>query len=600
MIPPVGGPQRAARRHRSVNRHTFPPRTSTDLLRGRTTTALQQQQSGNARKRGLSVGVNARVLFVTFGLAVLFAGSFLANRNLYDDEIGSLVFMRLPYAEITARANTGDVHPPGQYWIGRLAFSVLQSPRWSALLPTALQLGGLAVFVSALLGGGALRGGARWLFAGVAFLHPQVMMWGTSLRWQSSWTGIVLAAFALGLSLHREPREGRLAPPSVAMCFGVGVSFAAALYINYLAVLAIGLFAAGWWLRFPASRASAGRLAIVVGTAGLLFVPQLGPLLTVHLPGGGSQVWFGIWAAANLLPGAFVGQAIVPWHPLVLTFGVAMLPLLWLLCRNAGRHVSRSGGLLASLRQANPAWFVLFALCLFVVVLATLTGLGRKARNFVFLGPMFAYLLATTWSWITRAFLRRGLTALLVSWIGLSGWHLLSKTRTWKGGFNDRHDEVIDLARTHATDARAVFFSIDPGLAFAIHTAAAAGGQSWVVCGPTIDRYHEAPCDRLLESGQPVDRVFIVNSYAGSYTNVRGDYLRLMAKIRKTMYAVGIAKLSFDPDANIKRRLPGPLAPFNPNYRYKVHYGPPGPHTDLSHFAGAYRSLGRVGLRAPR
>lgn len=537
---------------------------------------------------------------MTFALAVLFAGSFLANRNLYDDEIGSLGFLQLPYAEIATRANSGDVHPPGQYWIGRFAFSLLQSPRWSALLPTALQLGGLVVFVSALLGGGALRGGARWLFAGVAFLHPQVMMWGTSLRWQSSWTGIVLAAFALGLSLQREPRDGRLAPPSVAMCFGVGALFAAALYINYLAALAIGVFAAGWWLRFPTSRASAARLAIVVGTAGLLFVPQLGPLLTVHLAGGRSQVWVGFWAAANLLPGAFVGQAIVPWHPLVLIFALAMLPLLWLLCRNAGRHVSRSGGVVASLRQANPAWFVLFAVCIFVVVLATLTGLGRKARNFVFLGPIFAYLLATTWPWIPRALLRRGLAALLVVWIALSGWHLLSKTGTWKGGFNDRHDEVIELARTQAAGTRAVFYSIDPALAFAIHAAARAGEQLWVVCGPAIDLYHEGPCDRLIESGQPVDRVFIVKSYAGSYTNVRGDYLRLMADIRKTLRAVGIAKLSIDPDASIKRKLPGPLAPFNPNYRYRVHYGPPGLYTDLLYFTAAYRSLGRGGLEAPR
>ncbi|MEZ4218920.1 MAG: hypothetical protein R3E88_20790 [Myxococcota bacterium] len=141
--------------------------------------------------------------WIALAAGVAFAVAFAATRNLYDDEVASFRLATQGYADLWREANAHDVHPPGQYALGRLFLGLAGSPRRAMLGPIALLYGSLALFVAALLREGELRGGARALFAAVAVLHPQVAMWGTSLRWQPAWTALALVSLVLALGLGR-------------------------------------------------------------------------------------------------------------------------------------------------------------------------------------------------------------------------------------------------------------------------------------------------------------------------------------------------------------------------------------------------------------
>ena len=87
-----------------------------------------------------------------------------------------------PLAEIWRAANAGDVHPPGQYVLSSFFLNLTDSARWMMIGPLVFMYSGLTLFVAALLRGNALVGSSRALFAAVAFLHPQVLIWGSSIR----------------------------------------------------------------------------------------------------------------------------------------------------------------------------------------------------------------------------------------------------------------------------------------------------------------------------------------------------------------------------------------------------------------------------------
>jgi len=550
--------------------------------------------TGEGTRPGLPNG--AGVLWLGLVALLVFAIAFAATRNIYDDEVNALRLTLLPIPELWARANAQDVHPPGVYVLPRLALLATGSVRASTAGAILFVAAGLLVFVGALLRGGTLSGRARLLFVGLAFLHPQVLMWGTSTRWQSYWTGLALIALTVGLALHREPDsrapEGDdLAPPPVPVSLALGLGLGAMLYLNYLTALFIPAIGLAWLLRYPLSRASLVRLACVGVVAFALFLPQLGPLLAVHLPNSGDQVARPLIAVLKMVPGVFAGEAVVPWHPIAPIAGVASLVFLLPLLGAARRWLAERGGATGLLRGASPAWLVLLVFAAALFTAAVVSGLGRKPRSFLLLGPVLAYPIALGWQWSRARWLRVGGVVVFALWISISGYHLLAKVGAVKAGFNDRYDEVIRVAQEEAAGRTALFFSHDPALAFAIHEAARERGERWAVCGVQDDVYHGSPCRRLLDASAPVDVVVVVDSYVGSFLSRMSRIERASNAILDAIRVHRRAATSFDPDAAMKRRLPGPYARLLPDHRFVLYLGEPLEGAKLARLAELYRSI---------
>src|SRR5580698_4035617 len=128
-------------------------------------------------------------VFVLFSVAL--SAGLLAVRNLYDDEILSLDIVTSPVGRILQVSAEGDVHPPGMYLLGHIAYRALPSFRWMNLFPGMVLYAGLAVFLLAVTPL-FVRTRAQLCLLLLATMHPQLLMWSATYRWYGWWTGIAL------------------------------------------------------------------------------------------------------------------------------------------------------------------------------------------------------------------------------------------------------------------------------------------------------------------------------------------------------------------------------------------------------------------------
>src|ERR1039458_5885817 len=128
----------------------------------------------------------------------------LGVRNLYDDEISSLDLVTTSARNILQVTAHGDVHPPGMYLLAHVAYSILPSFRWMNLFPALILYTGLTVF---LLQVTPLFASTRSQFCLllIATLHPQLLLWNTTFRWYSWWTGLALITLTVALQ-PRNPK----------------------------------------------------------------------------------------------------------------------------------------------------------------------------------------------------------------------------------------------------------------------------------------------------------------------------------------------------------------------------------------------------------
>ncbi|MEZ4218919.1 MAG: hypothetical protein R3E88_20785 [Myxococcota bacterium] len=362
------------------------------------------------------------------------------------------------------------------------------------------------------------------------------------------------------------------------------------LYLNYLTIPFAVALAVGVALRFgiaPARPRRLARLALPFAIAAFAFAPQLSPMWHVHMQATQAQVANRLMVLLKLVPGAVVGEPLLPWHPLAVVFGVATLPLLALLASALVRHARTRG--LASGPQ--PAWVAIAGVYAALFALALATGLGRKPRSFVVLGPLFAYLFAFAWQRVRRGALRGAVVALVAAWIATSLAHLWLRVGTSKTGFNDHYEEVVAFARSTARGRPAVFFTHDPALAFALHEHARASDDPWVACSVAPDWYHGVDCAAARGVPPRFERVFLVTGYVGSFLAQRAQLAAAIDAVGHSIDVERRGELGRDRDAAMKRRLPGALAKLTPDYRFTVFEGPPRPGFALERRAADYQAL---------
>jgi hypothetical protein len=486
-------------------------------------------------------------------VSILVSIAFLATRNLYDDEAGSFHFIAKPVTEIWRMANESDFHPPGMYVLSHFFYTLTGSPRWTTLGPLAALYTGLLVFFGATCKHFEHDRVAALFYCALLFLHPQLLMWGNSIRWYPYWTGIALVFLTIGLSLYL-PANREARPPSAAVCVALGVMAGALFYLNYMSLLFLAAFAAAYAVRYAGR--GLWRLALIGSTVFVLALPQLVPFLTVHLPKRGLQQFSRFAATGRVFHGTFMSEALLPWHPVALLFLFAVVvPLAILLMRQ--------------LSQRRPVWKSLATLFAVLLIFAAASGLGGKPRSFIVLAPVFAFLAGT-------AFLKAGIryralaVAVTVCWMGFGIGHLLARTATAKGGMNDHPEEIVQFIADKSAGQCAIIFLHDPSLAYVL----AETGRPWTVVSVSGDAVHGVGSGEVNLKCAPAME-FVIRSYTGDEAEVAAKLESRMQSARGAMIAAGSAQFGRDDHVAIKRSLPGlgDAGKLLPEYRFNVEYG---------------------------
>jgi hypothetical protein len=504
-----------------------------------------------------------RLSVLALAISAAVAVAVLGARNLYDDEILSLPIITSTPGAIIRFAATADVHPPGMYLLAHFALQLLPSFRWMNLIPTAALYAGLSVFI---LQFAPLfrRPTSQALFLLLGTLHPQLLLWGTSYRWYSWWTGIALITLVVTIQPHLSNP-----PLSFRRSVGIGLLLACLLYINYITLLFAVALAISIVLRYRAL--ATGRklrcafLITAVFTAAA--APQLHTLVTIQFARNSSQRSGLISSFGRLTQATLASESYLPWHPLALTAAAVLVFVIATAFFQAREPDDRKGDAQSGLSSLT-AFTVGFA------VVVTLSGLGGRPRNGLLLVPTFAAAFAHAAGRLSSR-IQQAVLLLLALWSAVGISHMLMRTGITKATMIDRPEQVASFIQSTQTGC-AVVVTYDPLLAFYVsHPRTPGVFLLSPFARPIADSTTLPP-----ECGQPT--LYIAYSYIGGsaqWTATINSELDAAAH-----YIAGPAQkasFSFDPDAARKRslsRLPGfgdrDAAARLPDYRYTVVAGP--------------------------
>ncbi len=514
--------------------------------------------AGTLRQERASVWLPVGFLLVSFLMAL----AFLAARNIYDDEIGTADLLPMSTARIIATMNHADVHPPGMYVLAHLGYQVIPSARWVTLFPLLCLYGGLTVFVLAVLP--LFRGTAtRLAFLLFAMLHPQLLMWGNSIRWYPWWTGVALLAVVVA----QDPRDPERRELAFGRAAGLGLLLGCMFYLNYITIIFSLALVAGMVVRYGWR---VWRPLVVTAFVALAIVaPQLHAFLTVHLRGSGGQRSKAAVSTARLLQSLICSEAFLPWHPMAVLAAVMWLVIGMVAVLRAVRFVrARPFGVLP---DDERCLISLLVLSFMLVGLVAVTGLGGKPRNGLVLVPLLAPAMALAVGSLRRREIRLAAMGFFVLWSGWGIAHLLRREGLTKSGMNNRPDEVLRFIESSRGSECSVVVTYDPVLSFFLVESHLP--RQLVLTLTQNSLYRSAAPFAAKDCG--ATKLYVVQSYLGGfggYETILPDQLRAAVKFIHAPMAVN--KFSFDPDAGMKRRLTfvGGSAGL-PDYRYMVGSG---------------------------
>jgi hypothetical protein len=513
--------------------------------------------------------LTAAFLFVSAALSV----ALLAVRNLYDDEISSLHLILEPAREIIQYTATRDLHPPGMYLLAHFAYLILPSFRWMNLFPALLVYAGLAVFlmqVTPRFDRTRTRIGLLLL----ATLHPQLLMWGATIRWYGWWTGLALIAVTVAL----QPRNPH---PSFGPALGIalGLLLVCLFYLNYITFLFAFALAVAMLLRYRAEpwRRLLVPALLTVAVFSVLIAPQFHTMLTVHLPTAREDRPGLAASFLRLLQSIAVSEAYLPWHPLAILAGLVfcalcLAGLVTLLRWNRNRAREPE----AHAFNSSLASITLFGLLYFLLIAAT--RLGGKPRSGLLLVPI----LAVTAAWILdtlRPSIQNVILLFFAVWSGVGIGHMIGRTGLTKSNMIDRPEQVVAFIQQTSDDGCAVVVTYDATLAFSLDQSS----LSRLLILTPFDAATLGASRRLPDEGCAQTTLYAVTSYLGGGTDWEHA---INAELQSsTQFIEGpplVRLLSFDPDAARKRALARiPMLGHSlsdaarlPDYRYVVVSGP--------------------------
>ena len=497
----------------------------------------------------MPVNLGSRRALVAIGLGgLLISLAILARRNLYEDEWLSLAFMQRSLGDLWRWTFDAGCHPPGAMALDWIALQRL-APRAIAALHLIVWFVAVGYFVSRaqpLLVSGAGRG---WL-AGLAFLHPQSLMWAGTLRWYAPWWAVALAVLAAGLLPRRDDR-----PPSWPVTVGLGVAGAALLYMDYLAFIFLPCFAVAWLVRYGLSRASLARLAAIAATATLVAWPvATAPPTRASMARCAVEARDLLGSVLHMGHGLTIGEAIMPWHPVaLLTILGLLIPCGWRFARTALRTGREPG------RERPAARRELASLACFVLLMvagAIVSGLGTKPRSFLGLATLMALPIAIGAERVTARRGRAWLALVAALWIATGAYHLIARTGTAKRQLNDRPEQVIAEIEGLADHGPALVFTSSLVLTFEINERRVHRATPLVVCSTWNDPVHGYPPGLPANAGD-LPRVLAVEDADVGGSPLERTMAGAMSAARALILDPRQTDVGHDADAELKSRLGG-------------------------------------------
>jgi len=505
------------------------------------------------------------VAALMLALSAALAIATLATRNLYDDELSSLHTITSSPRDVVRLANASDVHPPGMYLLTHFAFSLVPSFRWMNLIPLAVLYAGLAAFaltVAPLF----RRTSSRLLFLALATLHPQLLLWGTSFRWYSWWTGLALIALVVAL----QPRQPN---PTLSQtrAAAIGSLLGALFYLNYITLLLGPALAVAMTVRYRNGVRAALKSALVtVAVFAGVIAPQALVFLRTHLARSSGQRAEISAAFVRLMQGTFASEAYLPWHPLAVVTAITLASVLlvgFLIRKRANEATDSAPDFLRSMRIFTIVFFLLLAI----------SGLGGRPRNGLLLAPCMAAVVAQAAERLSRR-TQGAMLAMVVLWSAVGIEHMLTRTGLSRAMMIDRPEQVTAFIQSSAPKGCAVIVTSDAALAFAVSHSYS---SRMLLLSPFTPPLAKTGDDLPAECSHV--SLYIAHSYiSGSAEWVAQAEAELDSVARWIQGAPQTAFFSPDPDAAQKRRLgrlPGlgsdsASAARVPDFRYTVVSGP--------------------------
>jgi hypothetical protein len=527
----------------------------------------------------------SRALTVFFlAVSFLISLAFLSVRNIYDDEYSSLAYVNSSIPQIIHTANSGDVHPPGMYLLDHFAYQAIPSPRWMTLFTLLVLYAGLWVFVFAIAPLFAATRG-RVCFLLLATLHPQLLMWGNTIRWYGWWTGLAL----LTLTFALQPAPSSLKPRITTLrSLLLGLLLACLFYINYITLIFLLALGLAMLLRYSWRAWKQYLLAFAVFLP--LIAPQLHAFLTVHSAGGRGQRSGFLLSVARLVEATFCSEAYLPWHPLAVLAALAFFFLAMVGVRQAVRLLRAPTASPAHWAACNSlAAIVLFSLAFFVLV--AFSGLGGKPRNGLLLLPVLAPLIALLVETLRPLFVQYAFIGFFGLWSAVGIEHLLRREGLTKSNMNNRPEQVVSFVRDSRGPDCSVVVTYDALLTLNLSTS---NLPRLLILTPFQNSVYQRTRPFIPAECQRMD-LYLVRSYTGGLGDAGSILTAEMDGEASTLRgSFETHPFSLDPDAARKRKLSfiGGASDL-PDYRYIVISTPVAPSSlnailrQLPHFSVA-------------
>jgi len=520
----------------------------------------------------------------------------LSQRNIYDDEFSSYKYILMPLQKSCHMINSADVQPPGMYVIGHMFYALIGSERWMTLGPLCVLYTGILFFAWRGLSCFDRNWKVSFVFIVMCLLHPQLLMWGNSIRWYPYWTGLALIVIVTGLRVGQEklnPSGENYYCPSKGACLWIGLIMSAMFYINYITLIFLPAFVAAWLVRYRVSRQTFIRLVLTNVAFVIPAIPQFLPFLSVHMKMAGSQKGPLLASLCRLIHGVFLGEALLPWHPISPVFLlVVVIPCMLIILKQFIVYVLRvREGLLF---EDKPLWvaFVVFFSAMFG--LGAILGLGCKARSFLILAPLMAFLLCVGMMRLRSYGFQIVIAIVVLIWSLSGSYNLIVRQGTAKAGINDHPEEIVSFIaeRQRHTGKKAIIFTADPGVTYALNSVA--GKYNWHICSACSDYIHKIPRGTLSPSFDP-EMIFVIKSYVGSSISQQKKFQVAYLAAKQSILKSHTEFLSKDRDLWLKKMVPGVknITKDLPEYRFEVAYGAPKPNVKWADIADKFSYVNR-------
>jgi hypothetical protein len=491
----------------------------------------------------------------------------LMRRNLYEDEVQSFEFIRLPVKELVTSVNAHDISPPGMYLLSKFSYLLTNSARYATILPLIFWFVGLLVFMIVAMRLLVSRK-AKILFCFLCAFHPHLLMWINSIRWYPYFSGIALALIAVMLcELDTLPHipHGRIVPrfrTNILLGIFIGMLF----YISYLSVVYAFWFIIFYLIVYGLQQDVFKRLMVMCVMSVAIAFPQIQPFFQVHLR---RYVSFHVGdnilvALGRIMHGLSVGEAIMPWHiitPLVLL--VILLPPMislthYLVCNRKNFVADRNYRKITALTVFSIG----------IVLTGGLSQFGMNPRCFIFLIPVVVLLIARgaekikkMWWWVL-------VIIIVCIWTFVGSYNLFSKQRTAKGGINDPLDKIALWVIQTTEQKPTVIFVHEPSLTYVLNKTKIKKQLPWVVCSTHYDYINDIPPGIAREITP--EYAIVVEGYIGAL-KFRETILRAATKkAKETIHKPAVIQMGYDPDAFLKTKITGEQLP---QYRFYITYG---------------------------